>query len=377
VAATGAAGVTWPLAQPASAKRVTKSALPFKTRHSNSAPASLLVVARRCSPLLAVARRSEREEDARPVPELRVVSLLPSATELVCAVGAEADLVGISHECDFPASIRGRPILTRSRLDGSVTSGAIDRAVRALVADALSIYAVDETALAELAPDVIVTQDLCAVCAVSLDDVRSAVARLARRESVRIVSLSPTRLADVLDDVDRVGAALGRRNAARDKRRELEARLESLAARARMAESRPRVASIEWLEPLMLGGTWMPELIELAGGTPLGARAGEHAPTVTPERLRELAPDVVLVKPCGFSLERTLRERALIESAIVAHVPPGARVYVADGSAYFNRPGPRLVESLAILAACTHPSLFPEFWEKSRGHEPPLAVQLA
>jgi iron complex transport system substrate-binding protein len=313
----------------------------------------------------------------RPVSALRVISLLPSATEIVCALGAEAELVGISHECDFPSHIRDRRVLTRSRLDGTGTSGAIDLAVRALVGDALSIYAVDEAALAELAPDVIVTQDLCAVCAVSLDDVRSAVARLARRDGVRIVSLSPTRLGDVLDDVLRVGDALGRPDAARTARLGLETRLQRLAERARSAQSRPRVLSVEWLEPLMLGGTWMPELIELAGGTPLGARPGEHAPTVTSEQLGELAPDVVLVKPCGFSLERVLAERALIESAILPYLPRGARVYAADGSAYFNRPGPRLVESLAILAACVHPGTFPEFWDETRSDHETLAVKLA
>jgi iron complex transport system substrate-binding protein len=311
------------------------------------------------------------------VSALRVVSLLPSATEIVCAIGAEPNLVGISHECDFPASIRDRPVLTRSRLPTGGSSGEIDRAVRALVGDALSIYAVDERALAELSPDVIVTQDLCEVCAVSLDDVRSAVARLAGRDSVRIVSLSPTRLGDVLADVERVGEALGRLDAARAARLELDARLHALAERARAAGCFPRVLSVEWLEPLMLGGTWMPELIELAGGIPLGVRAGEHAPTITSERLGELAPDVVLVKPCGFSLERALAERSVVDTAILAHVPPSTRVYVADGSAYFNRPGPRLVESLAILAACTHPGAFREFWDTTRAAEQPLAVRLA
>jgi len=307
---------------------------------------------------------------------LRVVSLLPSATELVCAVGAEAALVGISHECDFPPSIRDRPVLTRSRLEHGGSSAVIDRAVRALVGEALSIYAVDEARLGALAPDVIVTQDLCAVCAVSLDDVRSAVARLARRESVEIVSLSPTRLGDVLADVERVGVALGCAEAAKETRRMLEARIALLSARARAVPSRPRVATVEWLEPLMLGGTWMPELIELAGGVPLGANPGDHAPTVTSEALRALAPDVVLVKPCGFTLERTLAERDVIERDIVRALPASVRVYAADGSAYFNRPGPRLVESLEILAACVHPERFERFWDESRSDFERLAVRI-
>lgn len=296
--------------------------------------------------------------------ELRVVSLLPSATEIVCALGASAKLVGISHECDFPDEVRGRRVLTRPRLDLSGSSRAIDAAVRAVVRDALSIYEVDEAALAALAPDVVLTQDLCEVCAVSLDDVRAAVARLARRDSLRIVSSSPVCLADVLGDIERVAAALGTAGEGVRLRSELAARMRDIAGRAAAAVTKPRVASIEWLDPLMLGGTWMPELIELAGAQPLGARAGEPAPTVTPERLAELEPEVVIVKPCGFTLARTFEERELVERTLVAPLGARARVYVADGNAFFNRPGPRLVESLEITAACVHPDLFPDFARK-------------
>ena len=303
----------------------------------------------------------------------RIVSLLPSATEIVCAVGAAGELVGISHECDYPDEIRDRPVLTRSRLPGSAGAGspgaapasrAIDQAVRALLRDALSIYQVDEERLAGLAPDVIVTQDLCEVCAVSLDDVRGAVARLASRDQVSIaspvsiVSLRPTRLADVLGDVERVAAALGRAGEGREVRASLERRIDAIAARAAAAPQRPRVASIEWIEPLMLGGTWMPELIELAGGTAVGAAAGQLAPTIEPDELARLAPDVVVIKPCGFTMERALGEREAIERSIARPAGPRARIAVTDGSAFFNRPGPRLVESLEILAACIHPGLF-------------------
>jgi iron complex transport system substrate-binding protein len=290
----------------------------------------------------------------------RVVSLLPSATEIVCAVGAGAQLVGISHECDFPAAVRDRPVLTRARIDASGSSREIDRAVRDVVRDALSIYAVDEALLAELEPDVIVTQDLCDVCAVSLDDVRAAVARLAHRDQVRIVSLRPTSLADVLGDVERVAAELGREADGKQVRAALESRIRAIAARAAQVTTRPRVASIEWLDPIMLGGTWMPELIELAGGMPVGVAHGRPAPTVTPAELSALRPDVIVVKPCGFPVERTLSERDVIQRAIVASAP-GARVYVTDGNAFFNRPGPRLVESLEILAACVHPETFADF----------------
>ncbi|MCE9579260.1 MAG: ABC transporter substrate-binding protein [Deltaproteobacteria bacterium] len=289
----------------------------------------------------------------------RIVSLLPSATELVCAVGGAADLVGISHECDFPAAIRDRPVLTRSRIDPHAASAAIDQAVRSVIRDALSIYAIDEAALAALAPDVIITQDLCEVCAVSLDDVRAAVARLAHNRDIAIVTLTPTRLAHVLDDVVRVAAAIGRADAGIAARAALQARIDAIAARARAAPTRPRVVSLEWIDPLMLGGTWMPELIELAGGTAIGAEAGGPAPTISLAALAALAPDVVLVKPCGFDLPRALGERDAL-AAIAAAVPAARRV-VTDGNAFFNRPGPRLVESLEIMAAAIHPALFRDF----------------
>ena len=296
----------------------------------------------------------------------RIVSLLPSATEIVCALGAQDDLVGISHECDFPPAIRDRPVLTRSRIDSTQTSRAIDTAVRAVVGGALSIYDVDADRLAELAPDLIVTQDLCEVCAVSLDDVRAAVARLAHRDAIAIVTLRPTRLSDMLGDLERVAAALGLAPRGAAVRAELERRIAEIARRAdRPPAGRPRVVSLEWIDPLMLGGTWMPELIELAGGQPIGAAAGRPAPTITPDDLAALAPDVVVIKPCGFALPRTLEERPVIERHVLAPCAGRARVYATDGNAYFNRPGPRLVESLEIMAACIAPDRFADF---ARGH---------
>lgn len=288
----------------------------------------------------------------------RIASLLPSATEIVCALGADDQLVGISHECDFPPAIRDRPVLTRSRIDAGGTSRAIDAAVRAVVAGALSIYDVDADLLSRLAPDLIITQDLCEVCAVSLDDVRAAVARLAHRDDIAIVALRPTRLTDALGDIERVATALGCAGRGAAVRAALDRRIAAIAGRAAAAACRPRVVSLEWIDPLMLGGTWMPELIELAGGQPVGARAGAPAPTVTPAELAALAPDVVVVKPCGFSLPRALAERAVIEHHVIAACPGRPRVYVTDGNAFFNRPGPRLVESLEIMAACVHPERF-------------------
>lgn len=293
----------------------------------------------------------------------RIVSLLPAATEIVCALGLQDALVGVSHECDHPASVRGVRRLTSTRLDSADKGArAVDLEVRELVARALSIYALDVEGLRDARPDVIVTQDLCRVCAVAYDDVCAAVAEIGL-PSARIVSLDPMRLDDVMGDVVRVGGACGVTERAHALVVELRARLDAIAVRARALGSRPRVLTIEWLDPVMLGATWMPELVELAGGEALGVRAGEHAPTVTLDDLARFDVEVVVLKPCGYSLERTLRDRADIEH-VVAALRGAPRIFVADGNAFFNRPGPRLVESTEILAACMHPSGFADLAAK-------------
>lgn len=297
---------------------------------------------------------------------MRIASLLPSATEIVRALGVQGELVGRSHECDYPPDVRELPALTRTRLGTSSSSVAIHDDVRSLVEQALALYEVDLDALALARPDVIVTQDLCDVCAVSLGDVCRATERVLGK-GVSIVSLRPERLSDVWNDVRRVGHAVGRAEAGEACARELEERVRSIAGRARGAASRPSVLSVEWLSPVMIGGLWMPELIELSGGTPLVTRPGEHAPTLGASELARLEPDIVLIKPCGFDLERALAERTLASESL----PWGrwravreGRVFVTDGNAFFNRSGPRLVESLEILAACVDPREFGDFCEK-------------
>jgi iron complex transport system substrate-binding protein len=294
---------------------------------------------------------------------LRIASLLPSATEIVCALGARDELVGISHECDFPPGLDGLPVLTRSRVPHSPSSATIDRSVRDLVREALSVYEIELERLRAARPDVIVTQDLCDVCAVSLDDVRAAVARLAQTD-VRIVNLRPQRLDDIFGDIQRVADAIGRSERAQALLSSLRARVDATSARARAATARPSVLTIEWIEPVMAGGLWMPELCTLAGGTPLVTRPGEHAPTLGGAELEAIDPDVVLVKPCGFKLERTLAELPTLRRVLPWQrwrAVRAGRVFVADGNAYFNRPGPRIVESLEILAACLHPTLFSDY----------------
>lgn len=301
----------------------------------------------------------------------RIVSLLPSATEMVCAVGMEGALVGVSHECDWPRSVAGRPVLTAPRVSVEARSGQIDRDVRAVLRDALAVYVIDEAALAGARPDVIVTQDLCDVCAVSYDDVVAAARRLAN-PAVNIVSLHPSRLHDIWNDIRRVGAALARAREAESCLVEMDARVAGVRTRASGLPRRPSVLMIEWLDPPMVGGTWMPELVELAGGHALVTGPGDPAPTLTPAELAELrpAPDVVVVTPCGFTLERTRRELDVLYRWLIPLDWPAVRdssVWVADGNAFFNRPGPRIVDSLEILAACIHPDVFPDFARRHAG----------
>jgi len=294
----------------------------------------------------------------------RIASLLPSATEILCALGVREQLVGRSHECDFPSDVTAVRTLTRSRVKVEAVSGDIDLDVRRILREVLAIYEVDVDALKDVAPSVVVTQNLCDVCAVSLSDVELALKEIA--SEAQVVSLSPTRLSDVWDDVRRVGSLLGLERVAGRVVADLEARLDLVHSRAATADARPSVLTIEWLDPVMIGGMWMPELVELAGGVPLVTAAGDHAPTLDEDALRELVPDVVLIKPCGFNLARTRAEASAL-CALLDRLGWKAwqegRVFLADGNAFFNRPGPRLAESLEIMAACVHPELFVDMAE--------------
>jgi iron complex transport system substrate-binding protein len=303
----------------------------------------------------------------------RIVSLLPSATEIVCALGAQGQLVGRSHECDFPPGVEALPACTAPRLDVRGSSAAIDRDVRELLRRALAIYDLDLERLRALEPGVIVTQTLCEVCAVPLEQVQAA-AQACLAPDARIVALEATSLAGVWEDVRRVAAALGAPAQAEALLAGLHARVAAVAARAQALPARPGVVTLEWIEPLMAGGNWMPELVALAGGRTLLGEAGAHSPTVTWPALQAADPDAILVLPCGFDLARTRGEaarlRALPGWQRLRAVQAG-RVALADGNRYFNRPGPRLVESLEILAEVLHPGAFDfghegDGWERMR-----------
>ena len=290
----------------------------------------------------------------------RIVSLLPSATEIICALGLGDRLVGISHECDFPPEVVGRPVLTAPKLDPRGTSAEIDTAVRRLVRDGLSVYRIDAETLRALHPDLIVTQEQCEVCAVSFADVQRACAEWVGTP-VTIVSLKPNRLADIFDDMIRVAAAAGCQDAGTTLVAHLQSRITAIRERAALAHSRPRVACIEWLDPLMAAGNWVPELVELGGGSYGLATAGTHSGTITWDTLTAYAPDVVILMPCGFRLAQTRRELPQLTARPEWRALPAVRngrVYSVDGHTYLNRPGPRIAESAELLAGLIQPALF-------------------
>ena len=298
----------------------------------------------------------------------RIVSLLASATEIVCALGFGGHLVGRSHECDYPPEVRALPVVTEPCLDPSRPSAEIDRQVKDRLERALSLYEVDSAALRALAPDVIVTQTQCEVCAVSLADVERALADWAGPRA-RLVSLHPDALADIWADIQRVAAALDALDRGVALVASLRARMAALAERAHALAERPRIACVEWIEPLMAGGNWMPELVALAGGRDCLARAGAHSTQIAFKDLAAAEPEVILVQPCGFDMARTRAEMAILTGqpgwADLGAVKAG-RVYLTDGNQYFNRPGPRIVDSLEILAEVLHPGVF-DFGHEGRG----------
>jgi len=290
----------------------------------------------------------------------RIVSLIASATEIVCALGFEDQLVGRSHECDYPPSVKSLPQITSPKFNVEGTSAEIDHRVKSIVQDALSVYRVDAAMLEELKPTHIITQSQCEVCAVSLKDVEQAVCELTSSRP-SIVSLEPNSLDDVWADISRVGEALDATPRAEQVVDELKSRMDDIVQRTHWLDTNPSVAYIEWIEPLMAGGNWMPELISMAGGLNLFGEAGKHSPWMTWDDLVTKDPDVIFVAPCGFDIPRTLEEMNLLSDKDdwkhLKAVRDG-RVFVADGNQYFNRPGPRLAESLEILAEVIHPNVF-------------------
>jgi iron complex transport system substrate-binding protein len=290
----------------------------------------------------------------------RIVSLLPSATEIVAALGFADSLIGRSHECDHPPGVETLPPCTEPKIELSGTSGEIDQKVRAIVQEGLSVYRVHSDTLKELRPQVIVTQSHCEVCAVSERELLRAV-QAWLDDGTRVVTLKPDGLADIWTGIADVAAALGVEARGASLVDRLQARMAAIASEASGIAEKPGVACIEWIDPLMAGGDWMPELVAMAGGINLFGEAGKHAPWIDWEQLQAADPDVIVILPCGFDIDRARRDMPVLTARAgwndLKAVREG-RVYVADGHQFFNRPGPRIVESLEILVEMLHPGEF-------------------
>ena len=296
----------------------------------------------------------------RVVQELRLLPLISSATEIVHALGLGKFQVGRSHECDYPPCVAEFPVCTRPAIPVSGSSREIDRLVKERIAAAVSVYEVDSALIQSLQPTHIFTQTQCKVCAVSLDDVEQAF-KEQTGIAARVVSLEPYALADLWRDIARVAEACGCTERGDELNISLQVKMCAIAERASTASQRPTVAALEWLEPLMAGGNWVPELIEMAGGVNLFGLAGHHSPWMEWQQLRASDPDVIVALPCGFDLERTRGEMHWLaerpEWNRLKAVGAG-RVLICDGNQFMNRPGPRLVESLQAFAEMLHPELF-------------------
>jgi iron complex transport system substrate-binding protein len=291
---------------------------------------------------------------------MRIVSLLPSTTEIVCALGLEAELVGITHECDYPPTVIDRPRLTASRISHeSMSSREIDHAVRSQLDGHGSIYDLDEAKLRELNPDLILTQELCEVCAVSYQTVERAARMFAA--DVKVVSLEPTTIDEVFENIRMVGEVTNRQSEADELTKSLAARLDRVREKTAGLANRPRTLMLEWLEPPFAPGHWVPEQVAIAGGDHAFGTAGQRSVTTTAEEIRDYAPEVIVLIPCGYYKEDILRQLP------TSRLPEGwndlpavkdREVWATDATSYFSRPGPRVVDGVEILARILHPEIF-------------------
>ena len=291
---------------------------------------------------------------------MKIISLLPSATELICGLGLRDQLVGVSHECDYPSSVVGLPVLTSSRIPSGLKSGEIDRLVTDQLKNDEALYDLVMAPLTELEPDLIVTQALCDVCAVSGNDVARAIGTLTG--DPQVVNLEPICLSDVLDTVDLLAQAANCVEQGDRYRAELQERIDAVTERSKAVTNRPRVALLDWLEPLFDGGHWSPEIIDLAGGEPCFGDKQEPSQRRSWAQLIDAQPDYIVVALCGFNIERSMQD---VEAFLACDGFTELRsikkttVFLVDGNAYFSRPGPRLVDALEIMAHALHPDIHP------------------
>lgn len=286
---------------------------------------------------------------------MRIVSLVPSATEMLFALGLGPDLVAVTHECDFPPPARELPKVTRDVLPAGLDAAQIDAAVKERTLAGESIYELDADVLYDLAPDLIVTQALCSVCAVSYDDVRAIAEEIPSRPQV--ISLDPHTVGEVLGDARTLAQATDRKDVAVDLIETASARIDRIRVAVRTAR-RPRVVALEWLDPPFVAGHWTPQLIEFAGGEDVLGFPGENSEERTWEEIAAAQPDIVIVMPCGYDAEIAHREAEMHRDQLAAL--GAGEVVAVDASAYFSRPGPRIVDGLELLASILHPELFPD-----------------
>ena len=289
---------------------------------------------------------------------MRIASLLPSATEILYALGVGDSVVGITHECDFPPEAAKKPALIRPRVDPTAPPAELDRQVRELMSRGESIYAVDDALLRSLAPELIITQDLCHVCAASPDDLGTALARM--QSPPDVLSLHPQNLAGVWDNIREIGKATRRLPEADRLATSLVQRVAKIAALVSAEPARPRVACLEWLDPFYNAGHWVPEMVEHAGGVDLLGHAGSPSIRITPQQVVDAQPEIIVVMQCGYGVARNCEEYRRTK------FPPGwndlpavrsGRVFAVDANSYFSRSGPRLADGVAILAHLSHPEL--------------------
>lgn len=294
------------------------------------------------------------------MPNQRIISLLPAATEMICALGLEHQLVGRSHECDYPSSIVNLPVCSSAKFISGSNSAEIDKQVKEILSDSLSIYEVDSALIKQLSPDIIITQAQCEVCAVSLNDVELALKDLLEKEC-RIISLEPHGLDDIYREIQLLADQLGVPEAGVELLELSEERINIIRHKLKFISERPSVACVEWLSPLMIAGNWTPEIVEIAGGTPVLTLAGKHSSYINFEDIVNVDPDILVIMPCGFSIQRTLQEINLLIDL------PGwsdlkavqnQKIFVVDGNQYFNRSGPRITDSIEIMAEIINPKQF-------------------
>ncbi|HEY5626807.1 MAG TPA: cobalamin-binding protein [Nitrospira sp.] len=294
---------------------------------------------------------------------MNICSLLPGATEIVAALGLADRLVGISHECDFPAAIRNVPVMVESAVGhGSTDSATIDRQVKDLVSSGQPLYRLNEQAFLSAAPTVVLTQDLCHVCAVTPNQLHRVLQSLPA--APQILTLNPTSLGDVVNDVERIGAVLGENAKGRAFAQALHQRIAAVRNNSLATKQRPRVLCLEWLDPIYIGGHWIPEMVTLAGGQDVLGQARQPSREISWDDVHAAKPDIVVLMPCGFSVERTITE---IRALCTAHsewahaLAQWPKTYVVDAGSYFSRPGPRLVDGLELLAGMMSGTIPPRF----------------